>query len=250
MTKSTTTSDDLKALLSRDGSNEKDWKRLSKSKNSRDQWVRVFENKTTGAQVEVLEVETGKFMIGRTVSAQGLTSVANHKFTKPKSTGPIETSPAKNAAADKVIAMMLDEDGGLSWREPLIEKAGKALANRFIFAVSKTEEDSEVLFYARIVPMKYWEERKDAYYEAPSPINHLLPGFDDLAECGGPPEWWAITEDGPSSATEMAKKLTKLGFIWSEDLQNNIDAAFTKELKAWAAKPAATASSKGTVPKI
>jgi hypothetical protein len=232
-----TVSTDLKALLSQDGSDEKDWKRLSKSKNEQGQWLRVFENKTTSQQVEVLEVEAGKFMIGRTVSASGLASEANKKFTKPKESGPIETSPSKNAAADAVIQMMFDDE--LSWREPLIEKAGKALANRFVFAVSKTDDTGEELFYARIVPVKYWQEQKDYYYEGQSPIRHLLPEAEDLAECGGPPEMWIFPEGGPSSATAMAEKLAKFGFIWSEGLQDNVDAGYAKELKMWATKSAA-----------
>ncbi|MEZ0226852.1 MAG: hypothetical protein ACAH83_20010 [Alphaproteobacteria bacterium] len=219
MAQNETSSDRIKKFFAERGEGtENDWKRLSKKKNGDGEWVRQFENKQSGERLEVVEHADGRF------SARPLTEAANSAF--PKAAGAfLETDPEKNKAADQIIAADYEDVD-----RSLLKKAGRALANRYTFAVTDQMADEfDVSFYAIITPTKYWKD-EGCCYDQPSPIDHLLPNGEDANDCG---TW--IFEKNYASAAALAKDLQNRGFTWDKDFQNFIDSKFTAGLSAAAA---------------
>lgn len=206
------TSDQLKEIFAQQGgSSEKDWKRLSKSKNDDGEWVRRFENKKTGAQIDVVEKTDGSYFFQPLAPAE-------------KNDSPIETSPEKNKAADKVIANLLDPEFEGS-HDALVKKAGKALANRFTFAIIEDEGADEGSFCAMITPTAYWEKRGFCF-DQPSPLWDLLPDGEDVNECGT----WVFEDCNEPVA--LATMLIAHGFIWDKKFQNFANASLTETISA------------------
>lgn len=209
-----TASDMLKEFFAKNGGgDEKDWKRLSKKKNGEGQWVRTFENKQTGVQVETVETGPGQF------KARRLTPEANASFSGDDgalaATPAIETDPAKNAAADKIIKKLMtsgsDEEEEIS--QNLLKKAGKAIANRFTFAIGGTPggEMMDGMFAEFSPPGDY-----DAHLE--HVIGHLMP-----KDCGG--EALELTFDFSEykDPVKLVSDLQKCGFVWDRGYQAQMD---------------------------
>ena len=158
----------------------------------------------------------------------------------------IETDPAANDAANQVISIIMgdlprSEDDDAEWGVPkaLLDKAGKALANRYCFAVEDMEGDIAVM----ITPTRYFVEN-GCCDDQTGPIDHLLPRAATMME-----SCWEIYEDGIETAADAALHLQKLGFFWNRDFQNFIDASQTDDIaKALAPqtveKPANTGGAK------
>lgn len=214
------TSDQLKQMFAQNGGgNEKDWKRLSRQKNHEGDWVREFENRKTGARLEVVETGAGQF------KARRLTSEANDNFSMPEdfTRAPVmETDLAKNEAADKVIAILNAPYSEQDEQEReceiplvLIKKAGQALANRFVFAVGRGKPPFGVIDGLFVE----FSARESDYDQSLSyVIGHLLPAGN-----GG--EVLEMTFDFTSwkDPVKLASELMKRGFIWDEDYQESFD---------------------------
>ncbi|MEZ0261369.1 MAG: hypothetical protein ACAH80_10190 [Alphaproteobacteria bacterium] len=229
-----TASDMLKEFFARNGGgDEKDWKRLPKKKNEDGQWVRIFENRKTGAMVETVETGPGQF------KARRLTPDANASFSGDDgalaATPTIENDPAKNEAADEIIEKMLsfdDEEGGISKSQ--LNKAGAALANRFVFAVGSGGGLDG--FWVEFSP-----KGGDYDQHLEHVIGHLLPKNN-----GG--ELTELTFDF-SAYTDPAKlvsDLQKRGFVWDEAYQATMDGTmgttYLDTVKKAFAAPAAPAA--------
>jgi hypothetical protein len=166
------------------------------------------------------------------------------KETPPPSPQPgvsIETDPAKNKAADKVIDIImngpwLDESDDVEWGVPkaLVKEAGKALANRHCFAISGNEGYGMT---ALITPIKHFE-KEGACSDQSGPVDDLLPprvGNASESE-------WEFYDPAVKTALDAAKSLQEYGFFWNRDFQEFIDSSLTKELSVLeksAAKPTA-----------
>lgn len=226
-----TTSDKLKkAFSSHGGGDEKDWKRLSKKKNEDGEWLRRFENKKTGVQVEVLEKKDGTFL------ARHLTDDFAAANDTPVTTPVIDNDPARNKAANKVIDLLLapyeDEDAEEEEIPPaLLKQAGTALANRFIFSIGGDPSPgaSSLLdggFYVEFSPI---DRDYDQHLEPV--ISHLLP----------PQQRGEVTEltfdfSSYTDEAKLASDLMKRGFIWEDALQADLQAHLAT-LRKPAAKP-------------
>lgn len=202
-----TTSDQLKRFFAQHGGGEeKDWKRLSKKKDAEGLWVRQFENKTSGVQIEVVENADGTF------KARRLAAAANAAFAGSDGLTPaLEKDPAKNAAADKIMAQLAErEDEEVP--ERLLKAAGRALANRFIFAVSIN--DPQEGLYAVVAPVNApdWDQHLEQY------IDHLMPSRNREVM-----EATFEFQDYPDVASVVAD-LQRRGFIWDREFQQNLDA--------------------------
>lgn len=252
MTKPVTTSDQLKLVFKLVlESDPDDWKRTGKAKNAEGQWVRDFANKKTGETLAVTEMEDGYFNLkGKDLEANVRLPEQFLKAAKPAlSQAVIETDPAKNLAADEVIRRIMgditeDESEDLDWGVPkkLLDDAGKALANRHLFALS-AEGGDEV--YAMITPIRFYQEEGHLSDQS-GPISHLLPRAGEAME-----STWEIYEKGVKTPVQTAQYLQSLGFEWSRDFQDFIDSSLTKEIgkavealedKAAPAKAAPTAA--------
>jgi len=138
----------------------------------------------------------------------------------------VETDPVKNAAADKVIAIiedyMIKEPDGMYFDIPkkLLEDAGKALANRFYFAVG--DEGS-----VAVTPIKYFEHKGCMCEDfEPWPINHLIPNCITTQE-----PYRDIANAALRTPLDVAKYMQQLGFVWNRECQNEVAAELTKELE-------------------
>lgn len=154
---------------------------------------------------------------------------------KAADVGPyIETDPAANAAANEALAIIMgdlpySEADDADWGVPqaLIDKAGKALANRYIFAVSN--EDGEISVMTS--PLRHFIE-EGCCSDQTGPISHLIPKGGELME-----STWEIYDANVKTAADAAKYMQDCGFFWNKDFQNFIDPALTEEIAA-ALKPA------------
>jgi len=239
-----TTSDYLKLVFQHVvQSDADDWKRLSKKKNDDGQWVREFENKDSGDRLTVTEMEKGYFNVkGKDLEANvripNAFLAAAQKPAAPKSTaqgaaGPvIETDPAKNAAADAVIRILMGEDPAADYDDPdadwgvpnkLVEEAGLALANRHCFAIMAEEGD---IPYAMITPIRFFEQEGHCSDQS-VPVHELMPKCGEAME-----STWEIYEKGVDTPVEAARYLQSLGFQWDRGFQDFIDPSVTAELAA------------------
>lgn len=150
--------------------------------------------------------------------------------TKPVAkvvSGPVlETDATMNAAADEVIAYVMgdktsdDEDDAWGVPPALVEKAGKALANRHCFALSM--EDGSLS--AMITPIRYFE-KEGACSDQTGPIDHLLPKCAELME-----STWEFYDPSIKTPADAAKYLQSLGFVWNRDFQDFIDKPLTQQV--------------------
>lgn len=215
-----TTSDQLKEFFAQNGGgDEKDWKRLSKKKNAEGQWVREFENRQTGVQLEVVETGPGQFKARRlTADANASFAASNALATEPV----IDKDPARNAAADQVIEKLLapyaddaDEEDEGDIPRALLKKAGTALANRFVFAIGG--DPAGGLMDGLWVEISPGRGEYDQHLE--HVIGHLLPPGN-----GG--EVMEITFDFSEwkDPVKLVSDLMKRGFVWDEGYQAALDA--------------------------
>lgn len=152
----------------------------------------------------------------------------------------IETDPEKNKAADELTRLLLDptdaemEEDNYDKLDELAAKAGKAFANRNSFAIGDKEG-----FFVYITPTRYFKENNRLWDSFDGPLNDALP-----------PKWGnseeATWEFYGSSTTALAsaKSLQEYGFVWSRELQNQIEPSLIKELsvlETTAEKPAVAA---------
>jgi hypothetical protein len=162
----------------------------------------------------------------------------------------IETDPAANAAADEAISIIMgdgpySEDDDAEWGVPkaLLDKAGKALANRYIFAVA--DEDGEVSVLTS--PLRYFIE-EGCVTDQTGPISDLIPKGGNLCD-----STWEIYDSSVKTAADAAKYMQDCGFFWNKGFQDFIDSSLTEEIAA-ALKPSATgekaAPKSGTKPKF
>jgi hypothetical protein len=160
----------------------------------------------------------------------------------------IETDPAKNKAADKVADILLNgpwdesDDSNYGVPQALVEEAGKAIANRYYFAINNNEG------YGMSVcttPIAFFE--KDMGCDQDGPISHLMP-----PRCVNASEAeWEFWNSPVETPMDAAKAFQKAGFFWNRDFQDWIDKSLTKELsvlEAKAEKPTAPAASKKSKP--
>lgn len=204
--KKPTTSDAIKALFAEyGGGDEKDWKRLSKKKNEAGELTRAFENRKTGVRIEVVEHADGSFDV------HALEADAPMALT-------LETDAARNKAADEIIDQLVNGDIEDEIPAALLQKAGTALANRFVFGIGvdevMSEEEDRVYYYGFFSPIT--EEPYDQHLS--TVIEHLLPpGCDESMEC-------TFTFEGEyADPAALVKELTRRGFIFDADLQKNLD---------------------------
>ena len=165
-----TTSDQIKDILSVTLDTESDdWKRQTKKKNEQGEWVREFTNGATKETVTVTEAKTGGFSI-KTGNGEdiGITlDIADYRRPANDPSPVLITDAAQNAAADKVMAWFdgaSNEPEDYKVKDKQIADAGRALANRFYFAVS----ESEGMIYAMMTSAKYFE-RTGASSNPPAP---------------------------------------------------------------------------------
>lgn len=243
MTKKFTTSDKLKLLFKAalDG-DAKDWKRTGKFKNDAGQEVRTFENKKTGDELTVTDTGDGRFHLAgnnfeMTASVPDAFAEAAQKapadapFTSLSATVH-ETDAAKNAAADRIVELLLmDEYGpaeaddldesGYGVKQELVDAAGRALANRYCFAIMDMDDE----LTAMITPVAFYEQR--GYCDdRTGPIHDLLPGCADVME-----STWEFCDPKVKTPVDAAKYLQELGFVWDRDFQNFVDASQTAALE-------------------
>lgn len=227
-----TTSDQLKLVFETVlQSNANDWKRGPKSKNEEGQWVRAFENKQTGQQIAVTEMEDGYFNIkGKDINAnvrlpQQFLKAAATALSAPD----IAYGPIANEAADEALAIIMNEapeadedDENAEWGVPkkILDDAGKALANRHCFALCS--EDGTIS--AMITPIRYFRE-EGCCSDQTGPVSHLLPRCGELME-----STWECYDPKVKTAEDFAKYLQAQGFQWSRDFQSYIDASLTSSL--------------------
>lgn len=226
MAKKETTSDKLKDLFaSHGGGAEKDWKRLSKKNNTEGQPVRIFENKNIGVTLEVVELGAGQF------KARQLTSAANANFAAPTAVPTtaivlqpvIDTNQARNEAADSVIETLDEED-----ENPMLKQAGKALANRFVFAIGGGDLTSGLQdgLYAEISL-----KGRDYDQHLEHVISHLLPKGH-----GGEVTELTFDFSNYRDPVKLVSDMHACGFIWDAQYQAEMDVmSGTKHLPALSA---------------
>jgi hypothetical protein len=181
------------ALVAVLGGTESEWKRVSKSGN-----LRTFTHKTLGT-FPVLELAQGYQVIK---SNGEITSL-----TVPSPT-PAYT-PEQIEAALEVINKIRKEgyweyDHG---SEALLERAGNALAQHYVFGVV----DGEDGIFAAICPKYYWEENGFCF-DQQSPLERILPEGDDVNGCGT-----YCFED--LSLKEIKAMLISKGFVYDKEFE-------------------------------
>ncbi|MBL1147713.1 MAG: hypothetical protein HND56_12730 [Pseudomonadota bacterium] len=159
----------------------------------------------------------------------------------------IETDPAANDAANQAISIIMgdlpySEDDDAEWGVPkaVLEKAGKALANRYIFAVEDMDGEIAVM----TSPLRYFVEN-GCCSDQTGPISDLIPKGGELMESS-----WEIYEKGVDTAVDAAKYMQKQGFFWNKDFQNFIDASQTADIAKALAPAEKPANKSGAKPKF
>jgi hypothetical protein len=216
-----TTSDALKSTLCQlYGGIALDWARVSMQKNAEQQEVREFKNEKTGAQVIVTEKGGNIYNFQRS----DVTENALDMFVVPpalnasfkKQSEPVKTQIKTkaldaDAAADKIIELL----AGNSDEEitaPLVKKAGKALAGRFLFAIGEDEEGLFAVF-APVNDKSYDQHLSHV-------IEHLFSGMGESAE--EMEATFSFTDY--TNPVVLAKALLQRGFIWEPEFQIANDA--------------------------
>lgn len=208
-----TASDMLKEFFARNGGGEeKDWKRLSKKKNGEGQWVRTFENKQTGVQLETVELGNGQF------KARRLTAEANASFAGESdaiATKPVfATEQAQRDAADKVIEQLMDDEGEGQVSASLLKKAGIAVANRFHFAIGGGAPGAGLMdgLFAEFSPPGDYDQHLEHV------IGHLMP-----KDCGGEATELTFDFSTYTDPVKLVSDLQKCGFVWDRGYQAEMD---------------------------
>src|SRR5690606_2599217 len=129
--------------------------------------------------------------------------------TKRISAPILESDPAANAAADKVVAIIMGDEKGVGpdgWDVPqsLLDTAGRSLANRHVFAMMGEEMGGEDgIPYAMITP-KVFFEREGHVSDQTGPVHDLLPKAAEAME-----STWEIYS-GAKTPVEGAEYLQSL----------------------------------------
>lgn len=210
MTKKTT-SDDLKSLLAQDGSNEADWKRVSKSKNDKGQWVRRFENKETHKQIDVTEISEGKYF----AQAVNLTAEANTRFAKDE--------PAFEVTPEVIDTLVRDG----YYPDMPQDQADSVLRSLYRFAVVKDEWGGDA-------PLVYLSPRDDIRYDESKAVASIIDGITEAAD-----GVYEMIDSSLNTPVAIANYMESEGIAWDKELQDRVEPAFTKELEAWSKKTAA-----------
>lgn len=147
------------------------------------------------------------------------------KETSPATGTSLENDPHKNAVADKIIAMLMgdeerpeDDDndetyGGIPLS--MVKEAGKALANRYCFAISTDEYGT---LAAMITPTRYFEEN-GCCDDQDGPISDILP-----PRVGNAMEaTWEFYDEKIKTPLDAAHELQAYGFVWNKAFQEYID---------------------------
>jgi hypothetical protein len=221
-TRSFTTSDQIKDLLAVTLDTEvDDWKRDSKKKNAEGLWVRQFTNGATHETVSVTQGRDGSLMLktgnGELIDISVEVGELRNAMQIPPAA--FESDRAKNDAADKVVAYMTgetDEPEDYREKDRLVDEAGRALANRYCFAVSQADG----IIYCMMTPGRYFE-RTGACSDATGPLSHLMPNCSEMCDAT-----WEI--GGVNTPVEGAKYLHSLGFVWNSGFQDVIDDSYTQ----------------------
>jgi hypothetical protein len=154
----------------------------------------------------------------------------------------VETDPAKNRSADEAIGIIMgelpqDESDDADYGVPraLVNAAGKALANRYCFAIC----GEEGYLTALITPIRHFK-LEGACSDQSGPIDDLLPPRTVNAS----ESTWEFYDPAIKTPLDAAKALQQAGFFWNRDFQEFIDSSLTKDLSSLeqpAAKKAAPA---------
>jgi len=159
----------------------------------------------------------------------------------------IETDAAANEAANQVISIIMgdlprSEDDDAEWGVPkdVLETAGKALANRYIFAVADMDDEISVM----TTPLRYFVE-EGCCSDQTGPIHDLIPKGGELME-----SCWEIYEKGVDTAVDAAKYMQAQGFLWNKGFQDFIDAAQTADIAKALAPQDKPAANSGAKPKF
>ena len=165
-----------------------------------------------------------------------LSDIASDKLKKSDSSAPyigpaLETDPAQNAVADKIIDILVgdaespDEDAYYGIPDDMLKAAGKALANRYCFAVCVEEEEYADEPLVMVTPIRYFEEN-GCCDDQSGPISDLLPRCAEAME-----STWEIYHDSVNSPETAAAYLQSLGFVWNKDFQEFIDNKWTDKIE-------------------
>jgi hypothetical protein len=141
----------------------------------------------------------------------------------------VDADPARNEAADRVVDILtgeapFDDSDEADWGVPkeLIAKAGRALANRYCFAV---ERNGDGELSVLITPIRHFE-KEGACSDQSGPVDHLLPPkMGNLSE-----STWEFYAEWIRQPIDAARELQRHGFYWNRDFQDFIDPALTQEL--------------------
>jgi hypothetical protein len=134
--------------------------------------------------------------------------------------GVLETDPAKLAAADKVMAIVVAGEDSEIPDELIAEAGGKALRNRHIFVFAPLN-DGEGGFYATGTSIDYMRANKGAYDERMGLMQALLPAdYEEACEM-----MWQFCSS--RTVAEAARELRDMGFMWDEKEQRESDANCT-----------------------
>lgn len=138
----------------------------------------------------------------------------------------IDSDPDRNAAADEVISLL--RRGREEIVPDLLKKAGKALANRFFFAIDAEGLAAGEGLIVQVCPI-YFFKREGYPQETACPIDHLLPGC--VKAITEEEAYYKFTDPAMKTPLDAALYLQQLGFIWNRKLQDFVDETLTDELK-------------------
>lgn len=237
----TITTDDCKALLSRDmpliacgAIDPKGWKRLSK-KNGANGVERVFSH-DSGMFALVIE-SAGAIKVGaRSPTLEGLDSAKTAAAPAAAVVAPAAELEAasrlwpavsprfldveKARVLAEKIAHFWENDDDDDAMEKYTARCDKldpiALASQYTFAICLSDDG----LVAIVTPTCVWED--DGYcHDQESPIGRLMPaGSDDLNGCG---TWQIPGYDSADDVPKLAFDLMERGFVWDPDFQEMID---------------------------
>lgn len=230
MTHKRTNSDDIKDFLIRHpegGGRAKDWKRRSKNEQPDGSILRVFENAALGKTLSVTQFPDGHYDV-----AAGATAPATPAPRAPSSpslplTTFIDTNAENIHAAD--VYMELAAAGAMDEEEERMEAlahiAGKALANRFAFALDLDNYGPNEPHWC-ITPICYWEQEGCLSDE-------WLPGMQYILPRGASESCESVYEMmSPHGILPQAQKFFEAGFVWRRDMQDFIDPSVFKFIQA------------------
>lgn len=216
----------------------KDWQRLSREACVDGTIRHVFENAVLGLNLCVTEYPEGRFAVGPAIALQ---SPAAGTGLAPARDGDEE----RNRLADEYMRLCRElvnseycDDDVEERMEALAPLAGRALANRFVFALEMTPFDGEPAWC--VTPAWYWEQEAWFY-------DGCLPGIEALVPRGAA----AFLDNtfvlsGTDGVLGQAALFFAAGFVWSRAMQDAIDPEAVAFIAAVEAASAPRAQAAGT----